>query len=258
MLNTFVRDLNSIKKRCISVYYPRGSGTETVDLLRKTKRDAAAEKIESAIEKRIVKLQKKPISGKNAISTFCIFGWINGGKVIIKNINVSKKLPYIYILGKKPYVKPFKDILKVDHKVILAILDSKSARLTVLQGDKVIEESKTSIHLMGRHKKGGQSQGRFLRARQTKIHVFFKKVAKKVLAMDSKDVKILFLGGNGPAKTEFHDELDPKLLKKCRFVNTESFMSNFLTRFGAETNSIPAEVFSAISNILIISRKFWV
>ena len=122
MLNTFVRDLNSIKKRCISVYYPRGSGTETVDLLRKTKRDAAAEKIESAIEKRIVKLQKKPISGKNAISTFCIFGWINGGKVIIKNINVSKKLPYIYILGKKPYVKPFKDILKVDHKVILAIL----------------------------------------------------------------------------------------------------------------------------------------
>ena len=65
-------------------------------------------------------------------------------KVIIKNINVSKKLPYIYILGKKPYVKPFKDILKVDHKVILAILDSKSARLTVLQGDKVIEESKTS------------------------------------------------------------------------------------------------------------------
>ena len=222
MLNTFVRDLNSIKKRCISVYYPRGSGTETVDLLRKTKRDAAAEKIESAIEKRIVKLQKKPISGKNAISTFCIFGWINGGKVIIKNINVSKKLPYIYILGKKPYVKPFKDILKVDHKVILAILDSKSARLTVLQGDKVIEESKTSIHLMGRHKKGGQSQGRFLRARQTKIHVFFKKVAKKVLAMDSKDVKILFLGGNGPAKTEFHDELDPKLLKKCRFVNTVS------------------------------------
>ena len=93
MLNTFVRDLNSIKKRCISVYYPRGSGTETVDLLRKTKRDAAAEKIESAIEKRIVKLQKKPISGKNAISTFCIFGWINGGKVIA----------HIYILGKKPY-----------------------------------------------------------------------------------------------------------------------------------------------------------
>ena len=62
LLNTFVRDLNSIKKRCISVYYPRGSGTETVDLLQKTKRDAAAEKIESAIEKRIVKLQKKPIS----------------------------------------------------------------------------------------------------------------------------------------------------------------------------------------------------
>ena len=41
---------------------------------------------------------------------------------------------------------------------------------------------------------------------------------KKVLFKGRQD----FEGGNGPAKTEFHDELDPKLLKKCRFVNTVS------------------------------------
>ena len=40
------------------MYYPRGSGTETVDLLRKTKRDATAEKIESAIEKRIMSIAR--------------------------------------------------------------------------------------------------------------------------------------------------------------------------------------------------------
>ncbi len=223
MLNAFVQDLSIVKKRCISVYYPRGTGAETVDLMRKTKRDAASEKIESAIERKIIKMQKEPGPGTNAISTLCIFGWIKDGKIIIKSVTVSKKLPYIYMLGKKPYVKPFKDILKVNYRVMLAILDSKSARLAILQGDKVVEESKISIHLMGRHRKGGQSQGRFLRARQTKIHVFFKKVAKKVLEMDSKDVKILFLGGNGQAKTEFHDELDPILMKKCRFVDTVSF-----------------------------------
>ena len=39
--------------------------------------------------------------------------------------------------------------------------------------------------------------------------------------MDSKDVKILFLGGNGPAKTDFMTSLI-KTLKKCRFVNTVS------------------------------------
>ncbi|MDI1495055.1 MAG: Peptide chain release factor subunit 1 protein [Cenarchaeum symbiont of Oopsacas minuta] len=222
-INNFVHDLSIIKNRCVSVYYPRGSGAEMVNLLQKTKRDDIAERIELAIEKRIVKLQKEPKFGSNVINTLCVFGWITNGKVILKHVTVSKKLPYIYILGKKPYLKPFKDILKVDYKVILAILDNKSAKLTMLQGNKILDESKISIHLMGRHRKGGQSQGRFLRARQTKIHIFFKKVAKKVLEMDSSDVKILFLGGNGLAKTEFHDELDPRLMKKCRFIYTVSF-----------------------------------
>ena len=76
--------------------------------------------------------------------------------------------------------------------------------------------------MQGRHKKGGQSQGRFLRARQTKIHVFFKKVANKVKIMDSNSDLIL-LGGNGPAKTEFYGELDSDLVKKCRFVENLSF-----------------------------------
>ncbi|MFB5598542.1 MAG: Vms1/Ankzf1 family peptidyl-tRNA hydrolase, partial [Nitrosopumilaceae archaeon] len=74
----------------------------------------------------------------------------------------------------------------------------------------------------GRHRKGGQSQGRFLRARQTKIHVFFKKVANKIKKMDSTS-ELILLGGTGPAKTEFFDYLDSELVKKCRFVEDLSF-----------------------------------
>jgi peptide chain release factor subunit 1 len=76
--------------------------------------------------------------------------------------------------------------------------------------------------LQGRHKKGGQSQGRFLRARQTKIHVFYKKVANKVKTMDFNS-ELILLGGNGQAKTEFFDEIDSQLTKKCRFVDNLSF-----------------------------------
>ena len=101
-------------------------------------------------------------------------------------------------------------------------LDQKSARIQKFHGSQIMQETKLRIHLQGRHRKGGQSQGRFLRARQTKIHVFFKKIANKVLTMDSNS-ELLLLGGNGPAKTEFFDELDQKLIKKCRFVETLSF-----------------------------------
>jgi len=101
-------------------------------------------------------------------------------------------------------------------------IDQKSARIQKFHGSQIIQEAKLRIHLQGRHRKGGQSQGRFLRARQTKIHVFFKKIANKVLTMDSNS-ELLLLGGNGPAKTEFFDELDQKLIKKCRFVETLSF-----------------------------------
>ena len=61
-----------------------------------------------------------------------------------------------------------------------------------------------------------------MRARQTKIHVIFKKIAKKVKEMDS-DCEMILLGGIGMAKTEFYDELDLQLLKKCRFVENISF-----------------------------------
>lgn len=126
------------------------------------------------------------------------------------------------MVSKRPYIKPFQDILKINYDVLLVTLDQKSARIQKFHGNQIVEEAKLRIDLQGRHKKGGQSQGRFLRARQTKIHVFFKKVANKVKKMESES-QIILLGGIGQAKTEFFDELDSELAKKCRFVENLSF-----------------------------------
>jgi peptide chain release factor subunit 1 len=127
--------------------------------------------------------------------------------------------------NKKPYVKPFSDILKTNYNVLLVTVDQKTAKIQKFQGSQIIQESKLTIDLQGRHKKGGQSQGRFLRARQTKIHVFFKKVANKVRLMD-KDSELILLGGNGTGKTEFYDELNSQLISKCRFVEGLSFTTS--------------------------------
>lgn len=221
-LNQFLYELKKIHSECVSVYYPYGKGKQTISLLQDTKRKPSIEKIEERIEKRISELKKKPSSAGKFTETLCIFGWIKNGKVQTREIGTSKKLPYIYMVNKKPYLKPFNDILKTSYNVLLVILDQKSAKIQKYHGNKIVKEAKLGIDLRGRHKKGGQSQGRFLRARQTKIHVFFKKVANKVKQMNL-DSELILLGGTGNAKNEFFDELHSDMVKKCRFVEDLNF-----------------------------------
>ena len=224
-VNQFLYEIKQINSTCVSVYYPYGKGQETISLLHETKRSDTIERIESKIENKIAELKKNPVSVGKFTKTLCIFGWIKNDKVNLKVIGVSKKLPYVYMSSKKPFIKPFNDILETNYDVLLITLDQKTARIQKFHGSQIIQESKLRIDLQGRHKKGGQSQGRFLRARQTKIHVFFKKIANKVKEMDSNSSLIL-LGGIGPAKTEFYDELNSELVKKCRFVENLSFSTS--------------------------------
>ena len=221
-LNQFLYGLKQVRTQCVSVYYPYGKGRQTISLLQENNRSQIVEKIESKIQERILHLKDNPVSVGKFTKTLCIFGWINNGKVIIKEVGTSKQLPYIYMISKKPYIKPFADVLKTSHDVLLVTLDQKTARIQKFHGSQIMQEAKLRIDLQGRHRKGGQSQGRFLRARQTKIHVFFKKIARKVKSMDSNS-ELILLGGIGTAKTEFYDELDSELIKKCRFVENLSF-----------------------------------
>ena len=221
-INQFLLELNEIKGPCLSVYYPYGKGQNTIQLLQETKRSESVEKIKKKIESKILELKKNPVSVGKFTKTLCLFGWIINDKIHLKVIGTSKKLPYVYMVSKKPYVKPFSDILKTNYSVLVVTIDQKTARIQKYIGSQIIQESKLKIDLQGRHKKGGQSQGRFLRARQTKIHVFFKKVANKVRLM-SDNSELILLGGSGNGKTEFYDELNSELTSKCRFVEGLSF-----------------------------------
>ena len=221
-INQFVLELKEVKGPCVSVYYPYGKGQNTIQLLQESKRSESVEKIKKKIESKILELKKNPVSVGKFTKTLCLFGWIINDKIHLKVIGTSKKLPYVYMVSKKPYVKPFSDILKTNYSVLVVTIDQKTARIQKYIGSQIIQESKLKIDLQGRHKKGGQSQGRFLRARQTKIHVFFKKVANKVRLM-SDNSELILLGGSGNGKTEFYDELNSELTSKCRFVEGLSF-----------------------------------
>ena len=220
-LNQFLYEIKQVDSRCISVYYPYGKGGDVISLLRQTRRDEQLEKIESKIEERITQLRKNPHSAGKSVKTLCVFGWAKGGRIHTREIGTSKKLPFIYMAHKRPYVKPFRDVLKATYDVLVVTLDQKTARLEKFHGAKITSHARLRIDLQGRHKKGGQSQGRFLRARQTKIHVFFKSVAEKVRSMGPVD--LMLLGGAGTAKAEFYTMLDSGPAKKCRLVDGLSF-----------------------------------
>lgn len=221
-INQFLYEIKQINNTTVSVYYQYGKGKEAISLLKETKRNEQIEKIESKIENRIIELRKNPTSTGNFTKTFVIFGWIEKDQVTLKEIGISKELPHIYMVSKRPFLKPFYDVLKTQKDVLLVILDQKSAQIKRVQGTQVVQESKLKIDLRGRHKKGGQSQGRFLRARQTKIHVFYKKVAEKIKTIDANS-ELILIGGIGQAKTEFFDEINSELINKCRFVENISF-----------------------------------
>ena len=121
--------------------------------MQETTRNESLKKIESTITSKITQLKKNPVSVGKFTKTLCIFGWIKNGKVSIKVIGTSKKLPYVYMASKKPFIKPFRDILKASYDVLLVTLDQKTARIQKFHGNQIIQESKLRIDLQGRHKK---------------------------------------------------------------------------------------------------------
>ncbi|HET8719480.1 MAG TPA: Vms1/Ankzf1 family peptidyl-tRNA hydrolase [Candidatus Nitrosotenuis sp.] len=222
-INKFMLSLDSQNPPYVSVYDPRGKDLEAVNILQETKRNEITEKIEHAVEKRIINLDKSTNAKKRFIAMHCVFGWQDNGRIVVRNIGISKRLPFVYVVSKKPFLKPIYDILQTNYRIILVILDHKSMYMRYMHGNKTLIEKRKSINLQGRHKKGGQSQKRFLRARQTFIQGFFKKVQGEIQSLYSKDVDILFLGGSGMAKTEFYGTLVGDLKDKCRIIRDVDF-----------------------------------
>ena len=103
-LNQFVQELKEINSQCISVYYPYGKGKDTIQLLQETTRSESLKKIEHKIEQKILELKKNPVSVGKFTKTLCVFGWVKNEKIHIKVIGTSKKLPYVYMVNKKPKI----------------------------------------------------------------------------------------------------------------------------------------------------------
>lgn len=228
-INRSVLEIKKVSSPCVSAYIPGDKVSEIIEIIHRSKRSENIEKIESVIEDKILSLagRREIFAAKDVFpNTYCIFGWNDGKKIQIKDIITSKKIPPVYTIGKRAYLKPLHDLLKIDYEVLLVILDHKTAILRHFRGNKIIQESKIDIYLKNRHSKGGWSQKRYAQNRQIQIDQFFKKISGKIHEFDLRRTDIILLGGPGFAKKEFLSSTNSELVKKTRFIENVTFSTS--------------------------------
>jgi peptide chain release factor subunit 1 len=151
--------------------------------------------------------------------SICFFGWSKGEKNIVKHVRISKDVPFLYVIHRKPYLKPLKNILEIGYNVVVIIMDQKRAKIEVYSGSELVEEINERIYLRGRHSKGGWSQKRFQQNREIKIKYFFNKVKRHLKGLEDDNIELILLGGRGLARKKFHRVMGGKLAKRTRIVD---------------------------------------
>ncbi len=185
-VNRFIDELKQASSPVVSVYFRHTIHVEMIKLLQEIERKPEIKPIVNAIERRIksgaIEKKLKSIHGIPP-SAFCVFGWNDGQKIVIKEIGISKKLPPVYLVGRKAYIMPLHDILEIAHDLLLIILDHKTAVIKHYKGHGAVEEFRVKTYLKGKHSKGGWSQGRFARASKCRLTTSSKKLSLSLIVL---------------------------------------------------------------------------
>ncbi len=192
-VNRFALQLKDFESPVLSLYLPSYEVGEGAEILFGKDIVKGLEGVRNDISLRLAKMRYHA-------GSLCFFGWSKGEKNIVKHVSISKDVPLLYIIYRKPYLKPLKNILEIGYRVVLITMDHKRAKIEVYSGSELVEEINERIYLRGRHSKGGWSQKRFQQNRDIKIKYFFNKVKKHLAGLEDDNIELILLGGNGLAK----------------------------------------------------------
>jgi peptide chain release factor subunit 1 len=154
-----------------------------------------------------LKLFKKP--PQNGLVIFCGAIPQNGsGSEKIEIYVIEPPDPvnlYYYRCDQKFHLDPLKEMLKEKETYGILVIDGNSTTIATLKGRtlKIVREFTSG--LSGKHRRGGQSQRRFERLRETQVHDYYKRVGNHAtqIFQEIQDLKGILLGGPGPTKQDF-------------------------------------------------------
>ncbi len=215
-LNRFALKLRNAEGPVLSLYLPSYEIADGKRMLDKDDVIIGLEGVRQAIVKKIEKV-------KYHSGSICVFGWSKNGRSVVEHFAISKELPPLYVVLRKPYLKPLRDILEIGYHVVVIIMDHKKARIELFSGSELIEEMSVTSYLKGRHSKGGWSQKRFQQNRELLIKHFFSKVSGRLNSLEEESIDLILLGGSGLAKKKFIEVMTEELAKKTFSVDGISF-----------------------------------
>jgi peptide chain release factor subunit 1 len=134
----------------------------------------------------------------------------------IWNLNeLQISLPNLSFADRNPYVKPLVNILEDYQKYCLILVSKDKARIFTVYLGKIVEHFDVFDVVVGKHKKGGSSEGRFQRHHEDEVHRHLKKVAEKLFFFFKKEkFNRIIIGSTSEVLPEFEKVIHPWLRER--------------------------------------------
>jgi peptide chain release factor subunit 1 len=114
---------------------------------------------------------------------------------------------YYYRCDSKFHIEPLVDMLREKDTYGIILIDGNNTSFATLKGRTldIIKEISSGLH--GKHGRGGQSQRRFERLRETQVNDYYKRVGRYAneIFLQIPDLTGIIIGGPGPTKRDFEE-----------------------------------------------------
>jgi peptide chain release factor subunit 1 len=202
----------SNNREFISLYVPGGFSVEQIlatlkkesTLTSQNKEDGNC--LENTLRRVIQHLKEQKAFSESGLALFAgVFrGEIEEVFRIDELIPPEDIVAYCYVVDDHFHLEPLREMLRDPKIVGVLALDSKQASFGIVVGDKFEKTETITSGVAGKTGKGGSSQRRYERERESTVTAFFHRVAEHVTKtfLENK-VNVLIAGGPGQTKNDF-------------------------------------------------------
>ncbi len=215
-----VKRLKSVRgygTQLITIYVPAGYQlNEEISKLKQEhsesgniKSKSVRTNVQDAIDKIIQYLRLFREVPKNGLAVFCGNISTNAGKVDIELFSIEPPVPLnlnVYRCDSSFFLEPIEEIIERKDVYILLVMDGREATVATLKGSHIQIMRRMHSMAHAKMKKGGQSAGRFSRAREEDIGAYYVQISEAindVFLQGGGTAKGLIIGGPGPTKEYF-------------------------------------------------------
>jgi peptide chain release factor subunit 1 len=203
----------------ISVYVPAGYDLNLINsqlsqekgTASNIKSTATRKNVENALSKILQELKLYKKTPENGMAIFCgNIGDENKADFRIWVIEPPQPLTVkVYRCDQTFLLEPLMEMMDSDQVYGLIVLDNKTAAIGLLKGKYLSIENEMESLVPGKYKTGGQSAARFSRVRENLKKDWYGRVEESARQIfeDQKHLKGIIVGGPGPAKDDFVEQL---------------------------------------------------